>query len=148
MARINRLRSSALASLVAVLSAAGTIAQAQEEELDRKPRGCVTESQISQHRALDSRTILFFMKGNKVFRNDLPTACPVLEPGETRIVYRYRTQPSGSTKLIRLCDTDSITIENKGTTGCRLGQFVAITPAEADALEGKPAAAAPPAATQ
>jgi hypothetical protein len=147
MARINRLRLPALASLVAVFSVAGTIAQAQEE-LDRKPKDCVTEGQIVRHRAVDNRNILFFMKGNKVFRNELPTACPVLDPGETRIVYRYRSQPSGSTKLIRLCDTDSITVEKKGTTGCRLGQFVAITPAEADVLEGKPAAAAPPATTQ
>ena len=146
MARINRLQSSALVSLVALSSVVGTAAQAQEE-LDRTPRNCVVENQIERDRAVNDRTILFFMKGNKVFRNDIPQSCPVLEAGETRLVYRYRTQ-SQSVKLTRLCDTDSFTVERKGTVSCRFGQFVPITPAEADVLVGKPAAAAPPAAAR
>jgi hypothetical protein len=140
MTRINRLRPAALAVFVGVLSSASTSTQGQEE-LDRTPTDCIVEGQINKDTAVDSRTILFFLKGNKVFRNQLPQSCPVLEPGETRLVYHYRTQPR-SVKLTRLCDTDSITVERKGTTACRLGQFVPITAAEAEALVPKPAGAA------
>jgi hypothetical protein len=137
--------------VVLLVSLMGSRVQAQDakdakEELDRKPTKCVLANSISRKVAVDQRTVLFFMKGDKVYRNDLPATCSVLEPGESRLTYYYRTQ---SVKLTRLCDTDSFTVERKPGTACRLGQFNPITPDEAAILTGKkssePAAAVPPA---
>ena len=130
--------------VVSLVSVMGARVEAQDgqEELDRKPTKCVMVNSISRHEAVDQRTVLFSMKGNKFYRNVLPADCAILASGETLLVYHYRTQ---SVKLTRLCDTDSFTVERKPGHACRFGQFHPITPAEAAALTGKssePAAAA------
>lgn len=132
MARTIRVRSSALV-LAASVTAVGTVTEA--EELDRTPTRCVMANRINRDVAVNTRTILFFMDGNRIYRNDLPSDCATLAPGETEIVYHYRTQ---SVKLTRFCDYDSITVENKPGLHCAIGSFHPITAAEADALVGTP----------
>ena len=136
-------------SLVSVMGSR-VEAQKEEEDLDRKPTKCVLASSISKRVVVDQRTVLFSLKGNKFFRNDLPATCGLAAPGDTQLRYYYRTQ---SVKLTRLCDTDSFTVERKNGPACRLGQFTPITPEEAAALTAKssgPAAApaTPPPAPQ
>jgi hypothetical protein len=143
-------------SAVLLAAAAGTRAQAQGEEqkepLDRTPASCVLLNRVAKSTGVTDRQVVIAMRGGTYYRNDLDGSCPQLAPGDTQLVYHYRT---GSAKITRLCDTDSFTIDNKPSTGgCALGKFHPITAEEAAALTGKPVAAptasapaaAPPAA--
>lgn len=131
MSRMNRPRLFGLA-LVPLLAFGWGTADAQDtDQFDRTPQQCVNTSSIDRTRVLDDRTILFFMRGRRVYRNYLPRKCPGLER-EQRIM--YKTQGS------RLCDIDTITVlEEWGgrlTPGftCPLGAFIPITPEEVDDL--------------
>jgi uncharacterized protein DUF6491 len=141
MTRIDRLRRSSLA-LAPVLWLAFGPAVAQDgqdaesaDAFDRTPEDCVSTQNIDRTHAIDDRTILFFMRGKKVYRNYLPRKCPNLER-QNRIM--YKTQGS------RLCDVDVITVlEQWGarlTPGftCPLGSFHPITQEEVEDLMRKP----------
>jgi hypothetical protein len=138
----------ALVSL-ALLVGPVAIAQAQkgEEEIDRKPVTCVTVGRIDRSVGASNRTVVLFMRGGQIFRNDLVNSCAALTKGETQLIYNYRV---GSAKITRLCG-DSFSVDNKPGLECVLGKYVPITQAEADQLLGTapaPApAAAPPATT-
>lgn len=146
MARAQRLPLIALA-LASVASLAATGARAQDGEgFDHTPADCILTTSIDRTQAVDDRTILFFMRGKKVYRNYLPRKCPGLQRNN-RIMYR--------TRVNRLCDVDSITVLEQwgarlesGFT-CALGKFEPITQEEVedlvrktdaprDTLEGKP----------
>jgi hypothetical protein len=141
---------SVLPALAAVL-VANTVAMRAwaDDEIDREPLSCVLVKVIRNAQAADDHTLVFFMKGSAIYRNNLPAACPRLQPGETQITYLYRG--GGSVKLQRLCDYDGFTAtRDKLMQPCRLGQFNPITAAEADALLGTttPGAAGKAAAAQ
>jgi hypothetical protein len=89
-------------------SIAGTAVQAQEE-LDRTPTNCLTVGRIDRDVAINDRIILFYVKGGEVYRNDLRGSCTILQLGETRLTYLYRTQTA---RLTQLCDVDMITIDS------------------------------------
>ena len=100
-------------------------------------------NRVARNTAVNDRQVVFFMRGNTYYRNDLDATCQALKPGEGRLVFHYRTR---SAKITRLCDTDSFTIERQlSPVGCGLGKFNPITAEEVAALTGKPVAA-PPAA--
>ncbi|GAB4149804.1 MAG: hypothetical protein Tsb0016_21270 [Sphingomonadales bacterium] len=85
---------------------------------------CVDIIRIRNTRVVDDRTILFFMRGNAVYKNSLPNACPGLGFEKT---FTY------STSLSRLCNTDIITVlyttpVQRGAS-CGLGMFERIDPA-------------------
>ena len=129
MARATRLPLMALgvASLL-LLGARGARAQ---DDFDRKPADCIVTTSIDRTQAVDDRTILFFMRGKKVYRNSLPRKCPGLQR-QNRIMYKTRGN--------RLCDVDTITVLEQwgarlepGFT-CALGTFVPITPEESEDL--------------
>ena len=136
MARTNRLLALGFAfGAVLLVSVPGTPrADEKPKELDRSPVACVMANFISRKLAIDNRTIVFYMKGNRFFRVDLPAVCPTLAPGDTELELHYNTQ---SAKLTRLCNYDSFTVEHKAGAGCPLGRFNPITPAEAAALAAK-----------
>ncbi|HET8696428.1 MAG TPA: DUF6491 family protein [Gammaproteobacteria bacterium] len=132
MGRAKRLSpiSLGLASIL-LLAARGTAAQ---EDFDRTPVDCVVTTSIDRTQAVDDRTILFFMRGKRVYRNDLPRKCPELQR-QNRIMYKTRGN--------RLCDVDTITVLQQwgarlepGFT-CGLGKFVPITQEEVDDLVRK-----------
>jgi hypothetical protein len=142
----------ALALGVVGLAAAGaTAAQAQQAQsaapaapaaadIDRTPADCVLVNRVAKNVAVNDRQIVFFMRGDTYYRNDLDAACQSLTAGETRLVYHYRN--AGSPKLVRLCDTDAFTVERQTSRiGCGVGKFIPITAAEAAALTGQPVAA-------
>jgi Family of unknown function (DUF6491) len=142
MTRIDRLRRSSLALAPVLWLAFGSPAFAQDgqdaesaDAFDRTPEDCVSTPNIDRTHAVDDRTILFFMRGKKVYRNYLPRKCPNLER-QNRIMYK--------THGARLCDVDTITVlEQWGarlTPGftCPLGEFHPITPEEVEDLMRKP----------
>jgi hypothetical protein len=135
MARNNRGQASrvGLAAVFVAACLAGAAAQAQgeQEELDRTPVNCLTVNRIDRDVAISDRIILFYVKGGTVYRNDLPGSCTILQLGETRITYLYRTQTA---RLTQVCDVDMITVDtpaNRRNT-CELGKFTPITPEEAE----------------
>jgi hypothetical protein len=122
-----------------LLAAVGALGQDDEEAFDRTPVDCIIVSNIDQTEAIDNHTIIFEMRGRRVYRNTLPRECPGLER-ENRIGFETRTS--------RLCSTDTITVlEDFGFGGgvgvgglrrgftCRLGEFVPMSPADLEELE-------------
>jgi hypothetical protein len=124
----------------ALLAGAGALGQDDEAAFDRTPEDCIIVSNIDQTEAIDNHTIIFEMRGQRVYRNTLPRECPGLER-ENRIGFETRTS--------RLCSSDTITVlEDFGGFGggvgigglrrgftCRLGQFVPMSPADVEELE-------------
>jgi hypothetical protein len=120
-----------------LLAAVGALGQDDEAAFDRTPVDCIIVSNIDQTEAIDDHTIIFEMRGRRVYRNTLPRECPGLER-ENRIGFETRTS--------RLCSTDTITVlEDFGFGGgvgglrrgftCRLGEFVPMSPADLEELE-------------
>ena len=122
-----------LAALLPLLAAATAAAQ-DEAAFDRTPRDCVVTQSIDKTDAVDDQNILFYMRGNKVYRNHLPRKCPGLER-ENRIGYETHSS--------RLCAIDTITVLEDFGVGirpgftCRLGEFVPLSPAEIEELESR-----------
>jgi len=136
MVRTNRVLALGFAFGAAFLASVPGTPRADEKpkELDRSPVACIMANFISRKVAIDNRTVVFYMKGNKFFRVDLPAVCPTLAPGDTELELHYNTQ---SVKLTRLCNYDSFTVEHKAGAGCSLARFNPITAEEAAALAAK-----------
>ena len=136
MARTSRLLWLAFSAAL-LTSVPGTRAPADEKQkpakdLDRTPVDCVSMSSIGRKTAIDNRTILFSMKGNKFMRVDLPGACPSLTPGQTQLI--FITADASPGKLAKLCGRDSFGVEHRPGSGCQLAKFNPITPDEASQL--------------
>jgi hypothetical protein len=144
MARINRLRSSALALGVALAASFAAVSVRAQEDGARESVDCIMVNRIDKDLAISARAILFWLKGGEVYRNDLPGNCTILTHGETRLDYLYTTQTA---RLTRLCDVDSIRLDDQRQSSCELGRFQPITAEEAELLANNPAAAAALAAT-
>lgn len=132
--------SAGLAALACFAGLQPAAAQQADEPLDRTPQDCIVVANINRTRVLDDQTILFFMRGRRVFQNHLGRACPGLER-EDRFMYEARNS--------RLCDVDTITVMedwggrptefgrfSRGFT-CPLGDFHPISVEEAAALEAE-----------
>ncbi|MDB5685001.1 MAG: hypothetical protein JWM75_2699 [Sphingomonas bacterium] len=86
------------------------------------PEDCVQLQSIRETRVRDDRTIDFYMRGGKVYRNTLPGTCPQLG---------FEERFSYATSLSKLCSTDIITVlQSPGVTrgpSCGLGKFQPVT---------------------
>jgi uncharacterized protein DUF6491 len=116
-----------LAIAVAALPYAAPSARAQDEQsLERAPVACINVSRLQRAQIVDDQTILFYLPGDRVYRNTLQQRCQQLD----------RTDAIGygitSSRLARLCEIDLITTED-GVT-CQLGPFEPITRDEAKAI--------------
>lgn len=124
--------------VISIVAATVSFAAQAQEELDRTPQDCVRASSIRSTQIVDDKTILFYMSGNRVYRNELPDGCPRLA-AEGRFSYERRV----GQRVGRLCSIDAITVLESfrevpfGAT-CRLGQFYPITEAELDDILGVP----------
>lgn len=133
-----------LATVAATRAQAQAAAAPAAAAIDRTPTDCVVMNRIARNIAASDRQVVFFMKGNTYYVNDLDAACQVLTKGESRLVFHARN--TGSAKLARLCQTDSFTVERQiSRIGCGVGQFTPITAEEATNLTG--VTAPPPAAS-
>jgi hypothetical protein len=122
----------ACATLTALLAVSAAAVAQDDETLDRTPIDCVIVSNIDKTEVIDDYTILFFMRGNQIYRNQLSRRCPTLAR-EDRFAYRTTSN--------RLCDIDTVTVlEQRGLRledgfTCRLGQFHPITEEEVAELK-------------
>lgn len=121
------------AGLLPLFVGASVLGQDDEDKpFDRTPQDCIITSRIRQTDAIDDQNIIFRMRGNQVYRNTLPRACPNLQR-ENRIAWETSTS--------RLCDIDLITVLEPYGVGfrpgftCRLGQFVPLSPAEVEDID-------------
>ncbi len=108
------------------LAATGADQRIPEATPDGEPVNCIRASQIDRTVVHSDSVIDFHMKGRKVYRNELPSACPGLGFNRT-IQYEVRAND--------LCSVDTITVLEtpglmRGAT-CGLGTFqpVTLTPA-------------------
>lgn len=122
-----------LAVAVAAIGAPSWLAAQDGEDgaFDRTPQDCVILQLVDQTDVIDDQNIIFTLRNHKVYRNTLPRKCPNLAR-EGRFMYQTTTG--------RLCSIDTITVLeqfgvglNRGFT-CRLGEFVPLSPAEAEDL--------------
>ena len=104
----------------------------EEDGFDRTPEKCVSVQRIDRTEVIDDQTIVFYMRGNEVYRNYLTRNCPGLERAG-KFMYRI----TGN----RLCGIDTITVLeqigsrlDRGFT-CGLGEFHPITEEEVADLE-------------
>lgn len=108
------------------------LAAQDDDVLDRTPADCVMVSRIRRTRIVDDKTILFYMRGGRVYQNILERECPRLER-EGRFMYEIRGY--------RLCDIDTISVLDRIGVGfgrgftCRLGEFHPISTEEAEEIE-------------
>ena len=114
-----------------MLGTAPSFAQ-DEEPLDRTPQDCLAVATIDRTKVIDDQTILFYMRGKKVYRNYLPRNCPNLA-SEDRFMYETHSS--------RLCSVDTITVLEQWGAGfqrgftCKLGEFQPLSAEEAQDLE-------------
>ena len=98
---------------------------AQDGDIDRAPENCVVVRDIRRTTVVDEHSILFYMRGGKIYRNYLPRACPSLAQ-QKRFMYRA--------SVGRLCDVDWVdVIYSFGG-----GKFYEISEEEAEILKTEP----------
>jgi len=99
------------------------------DDIDREPQRCINVSRIKETHIVDDNNVLFYMRGNDVYLNELRWACRGL---------KRERQFSYSVRANRLCGTDTISVlQSFGSSispanSCGLGQFVPISDVEAD----------------
>jgi hypothetical protein len=104
-------------------------AAAIADDIDREAEQCISVSRIKETHIVDDNNVLFYMRGNEVYLNELRRVCRGL---------KRERQFSYSVRANRLCGTDAITVlQGFGSSlspanSCGLGQFVPISEVEAD----------------
>lgn len=133
---MNHLKLLAILILILAGAAGGTASLAQEDaaeqdERDLEARHCIRINDIDDIDIVDADTLIFRMRGNTVYRNDLPHRCPGLKRNDT-LMYRSSV---GS-----LCSVDMVTVLQDWGFGfapgasCGLGMFHPITEQIADEM--------------
>lgn len=112
---------------LAMIAALGAATASDSKDLDRalagrvpgKPETCLSNSRVSTPQAFGDRTLLY-RDGARVWRNDLPDACPGLNEDALIVTEVFGGQ---------LCRNDQFYTLQRGGGGiagprCRLGNFV------------------------
>ncbi len=112
---------------LALVAALGAVTGSDSKELDRalagrapgKPETCLSNSRISNPQVIGDR-ILLYRDGIRVWRNDLPEACPGLNDDVIIVTEVFGGQ---------LCRNDQFYTLQRSASGipgprCRLGNFV------------------------
>lgn len=110
-----------------LIAALGAVTASDSKDLDRalagrvagKPETCLSNSRISNPQAIGNQTLLY-RDGARVWRNDLPDACPGLNEDALIVTEVFGGQ---------LCRNDQFYTLQRGGGGiaglrCRLGNFV------------------------
>ncbi len=126
---MQRIEFSLSAILFCFLAAGVSVAQddtgdeeARERDMDDKQ--CVRVQDIENIDIVDARTLIFHMRNDEVYQNDLPHACPGLKRNDT-LMYR--------SSVGQLCNIDIVTVLEDWGFGfapgasCGLGMFHPIT---------------------
>jgi hypothetical protein len=123
---------SALAVACGLVFCQSMTAFAADELDDQNAERCIPLRNIVSTDIVDDSNILFYMRGNKVYLNQLSHRCPGLRNEKT---FMYRTSMS------ELCDLDIITVLNNRGFGftpgasCGLGRFHPISKDAAKAMK-------------
>jgi hypothetical protein len=129
---------SILASCLSMLLAGLTLpdrVSAEDEGFDRTPVDCFSVNRIRRTEVIDDHTILFHLRGNRIYRTQMDRACSGLER-EQRFMYQVHTG--------QLCATDTITVLERsgfGTTAgftCRIGSFYPVSTDELEEIRRGP----------
>jgi hypothetical protein len=105
--------------------------QRESGERDMDATHCVRVQSIEKIDIVDANTLVFRMRGDEVYRNELPHECPGLRQNDT-LMYR--------SSVGQLCSVDIVTILDDWGFGfapgasCGLGMFHPITEQIADEL--------------
>jgi hypothetical protein len=123
-----------LALALSVVSIGTSLAQDETDdagERDLDSEHCVRINDIDRIDIVDADTLVFRMRGGKVYRNELPHRCPGLRSNDTLM---YRSSAG------RLCSVDVVTVLEDWGFGfapgasCGLGMFEPITGQIADEM--------------
>ena len=126
-----RLAILAIAVAIGLVSAPAAPQRGRDVARVAETRDCINVRDIDRTRVADPETILFYMRGGDVYRNDLSSRCPSLAFDE-RFMYRVTQN--------RICDLDVITVIDDVGFGflpgasCGLGKFRQISEDEAQLL--------------
>jgi hypothetical protein len=117
------------ALVVAALAVGVAAPVLADESAAAQTTSCLPLRQIDRTEVVDNKTILFHMRGKKVWRNQLPYSCPGLK-FEDRFLFK--------TSISQICSTDIITVLYSAGglregASCGLGRFEAYTPPPKDA---------------
>lgn len=130
------LKSSLSVFILSIFVTAAAVAQDDTDEEGRDERDmdakqCVRISSVEEIEIVDAQTLIFHMRGDEVYRNDLPHKCPGLKYDDT-LMYR--------SSVGQLCNVDIITVLDDWGFGfspgvsCGLGMFHPITEQIAEEL--------------
>jgi hypothetical protein len=122
-------RSRLYRAAIAVAGLPSTVpsALAQDEaSIAREPVTCINVSRLQTIEIVDEQTIVFYLPGERIYRNSLHQRCPNLDRTDT---IRYDITAS---RLARLCGSEMVDTEDG--IRCRLGRFEPITRDEVKAL--------------
>lgn len=102
----------------------------EEEILNETVQDCVVLRRIDDTVVIDDLTILFYMRGDAIYKNQLDRTC--INLGRSK---RFSYRAVGG----QLCDSDTITVydpfDRFPGVACRLGDFQPITEEEAERLK-------------
>ena len=97
--------------------AARELADALKGRVAGEPQDCISASSTSGPQIIDERTLIYRDVG-KVWRNDLESSCPGLDPGDTLVVVLHGSQ---------MCRRDLFHVREYGSSipgpRCQLGKF-------------------------
>ncbi len=112
-------------ALLTVMAVSAHAAEDKAAGEARATENCISLAHIDRSEVIDDRTILFHMKGDKIWQNKLPHRCFGL---------KFEDGFGYATSLSQLCSTDIITVLNRGTK-CGLGQFTEYTKEDQEKAE-------------
>ncbi len=92
---------------------------------------CVWVRMLRRTEILDDRNILFYMTGDKVYRNFLPRRCPGLSRHEA---FSYETRISQLCRADRITVLDSLGFGGIPGPSCGLGKFYPVTENEIESM--------------
>lgn len=113
------------------LSASLPAAAQNDDDAERTPAQCISMGRVRTTTVVDERSILFYLRGGRIYLNILDRTCLGLHRNGT---FTYSVQ-SGA-RYVRLCDSDTITVLESAGRGfnCGLGEFHPVSELQAEAL--------------
>lgn len=113
------LAATAMAASAPVKKSEARLAKALDGRIAGKPQKCVPTSLVDGPDIIDSRTILYRQGAGRVWRNDLPDACPFLRTDRILVVELFGSE---------MCRNDLVSVIDRGGLSmpigkCRLGDF-------------------------
>ena len=108
-----------IALAIALGSTSLAAAEPQQPQAAKDADVCLDASHIDHTVVIDDRTILFYMRGNKIWKNTLHSSCPSLKFERAFSEEIRGGQVCSNGQMIRVLETG---------VSCSLGEFTHYTP--------------------